>query len=556
MTSPVQGLHHFTAMCGDAQHNVDFYATLLGQRMVKLTVNFDDPGTYHLYYGDEIGSPGTILTFFPWTHAEKGTRGNGETAAFAYSVKQGALEFWKGRLEALELEVHESVRFGAKILSFSDPDDFQVELVAEGEADVPHPWSAGPLEQGVRLRGFHSFTLWVEHIASVRTLLVSNLGFTELGTEPDPEGPRTRFRGSSSGVGLFVDVIERPGKARGRFGVGSVHHIALRTRDDAEQAEYRQRLEAQGYGVTPVLDRQYFHSIYFRDPSGVLFEIATDAPGFAVDEPVSELGKTLKLPPWLESRRETLESHLPPVNNPEYDLTVGGRARATRSPAFPQSSGQRVIGPHQGQPILSAGRGLSSARVAMVLVHGRGGSAQDILTLADQFSMSAFAYLAPQAANGTWYPQSFLMPLERNEPGLSSGLTVLDDLLRDLDRQGIPPEHVVLGGFSQGACLALEYAARHARRYGAVFAFSGGLIGPEGTPRDYSGSLEGTPVFLGCSDIDSHIPLERVEQSARVLENLGARVDQRIYPGLGHTIVPDEIEAVQNLMRDLSSSGF
>ena len=206
---------------------------------------------------------------------------------------------------------------------------------------------------------------------------------------------------------------------------------------------------------------------------------------------------------------------------------------------------------HQGQPILNAGIPVAQAQRAMILVHGRGGSAADILSLANSFQMSSFAYLAPQAATGSWYPHSFLMPLERNEPSLSSALSALEDLLKDLERQGIGPEKVILGGFSQGACLALEYVARHAHRYGGVFAFSGGLIGPEGTPRNYPGSLEGTPIFLGCSDTDAHIPLERVEESARVLSVLGARVEKRIYPSMGHTINSDEIEAVREFMSNL-----
>ena len=324
MTTPVQGLHHLTAMCGDTQRNVDFYAGLLGQRLVKVTVNFDDPGTYHLYYGDEIGSPGTLMTFFPWQGAQKGKRGNGETAAFAYSVAPNALEFWKGRLERMGLAYRETVRFAAPALVFADPDSFQVELIAEGEADVPRPRAASSVGPAHALRGFHSFTLWVERTETVRKLLVSSLGFSEVGTEPDIEGQRTRFKGSSSGVGLFIDVVERPGKARGTFGVGSIHHIALRTRNDAEQGEYRQQLTAQGYGVTLVQDRQYFHSIYFRDPSGILFEIATDAPGFGVDEAPEELGKTLKLPSWLEPRRTALESQLPALVNPEYSTQIGG----------------------------------------------------------------------------------------------------------------------------------------------------------------------------------------------------------------------------------------
>lgn len=552
MKTPVQGLHHLTVMAGDPQRNIDFYTRLLGQRLVKVTVNFDDPGTYHLYYGDEVGSPGTIMTFFPWPQAKRGQVGNGEVAAVAYAVPPQALGQWKARLSEHNLDYTEGARFGSPLLTVRDPDGLLVELIAEDGEGVPRAWPHSPVPRDIAPRGFHSVTLWVERAAPAHKLLSEHLGFTRLGEEQDAEGTRTRFRGDSDGVGLFIDVVERPGKARGQFGAGSVHHVALRTRSDAEQAEYLRDLRAAGYGVTPVQDRQYFHSIYFRDASGVLFEIATDAPGFDADEDVSELGKVLKLPAWLESKRAAIEGHLPSIVNPEYGSHIGRedakRATATNSGEAPP----RVNGPHQGQALVTAGRAPELARAAVLLVHGRGGSAQDILGLSEALGMSAFAYVAPQAAGNSWYPHSFLAPTEQNEPGLSSGLQAIEDALRALENAGIPREHVVLGGFSQGACLVSEFVARNARRYGGLFAYSGGLIGPEGTPRDYPGSLEGTPVFLGCSDRDPHIPLGRVEESARVFERLGARVDQRIYPGMGHTINDEEIGAVQAMLQALS----
>lgn len=202
---------------------------------------------------------------------------------------------------------------------------------------------------------------------------------------------------------------------------------------------------------------------------------------------------------------------------------------------------EEVHGPHQGQPVLTAGEPLASARAAMILVHGRGASAADILMLAGELAQPGFAYLAPEAANHTWYPNSFLAPLASNEPGLSSGLAVIASLLAQVERAGIPAERTVIAGFSQGACLSLEFVARNARRYGGVIALSGGLIGPDGTPRDYPGSLAGTPVFLGCSDIDPHIPRERVLLSAEVLKSLGGQVTARLYPRMGHTINRDEL---------------
>lgn len=201
--------------------------------------------------------------------------------------------------------------------------------------------------------------------------------------------------------------------------------------------------------------------------------------------------------------------------------------------------------------VIRAGAPLGAARAAMILVHGRGASAEGMLGLADAFEAGDIAYVAPQARSGSWYPQSFMAPIAQNEPHLSNALKTLSDVVADVERQGVPSEKIVLLGFSQGACLALEFAARNARRFGGIAGLSGGLIGPEGTPRTYAGSLAGTPVFLGCSDIDFHIPLKRVKESAEVLKALGGNVTEIIYPGMGHTIVQDEVEHVKKILKDL-----
>ena len=208
-------------------------------------------------------------------------------------------------------------------------------------------------------------------------------------------------------------------------------------------------------------------------------------------------------------------------------------------------------GPHQGQPVLAAGEPLDRARAVMVMVHGRGATAQDILTVADELAQPGFAYLAPQAGGNTWYPNSFLAPIPSNEPGLSSGLAAITDVLTQVSKAGILPERTMLLGFSQGACLTLEFVARHAQRYGGVAGLSGGLIGPDGTPRDYVGTLAGTPILLGCSDVDPHVPKGRVEHTAEVLRRLGGDVTMRLYPNMGHAINQDEIDFIRGMMRKL-----
>jgi predicted esterase len=208
-------------------------------------------------------------------------------------------------------------------------------------------------------------------------------------------------------------------------------------------------------------------------------------------------------------------------------------------------------GPHQGQPVVTAGAPLEEAQAAMILVHGRGATAESILTLTAEFDRPDFAYLAPQAAGNTWYPYSFTAPISNNEPGISSGMAVIEDLIDRITEAGIPHERLILLGFSQGACLSLEFVARHARRYGGVAGLSGGLIGPEGTPRDYDGSLDGTPIFLGCSDVDPHIRKERVQETAEVLRRLDGDVTARLYQGMGHTVNEDEVEFVRSMMAAL-----
>jgi glyoxalase family protein len=306
----MSGIHHITAIAGSPARNVGFFTRTLGLRFVKKTVNFDDPGTYHFYYGDEIGHPGTILTFFPWEHAAVGRAGAGLTQQSAFRIPTRSIGYWTHRLVDKGVR-HEqpSRRFGEPVLELTDPDGLSLALVGVEGAERGPAWSNGDVPAEHAIRGFHGATLLTGDAPATAAILSDVLGFTEAGRE----GSNLRLEASDA-IGGVVDVRQAKGMAAGRWGRGSVHHIAFRARDDAEQAQMARRLvEGHGVRTTEQRDRYYFRSIYFREPGGVLFEIATDEPGFAVDEPVATLGTQLKLPPFLEPRRKEIEAVLPPV---------------------------------------------------------------------------------------------------------------------------------------------------------------------------------------------------------------------------------------------------
>ncbi|OYX75925.1 MAG: ring-cleaving dioxygenase [Rhizobiales bacterium 32-66-11] len=302
------GIHHVTAISGPAQRNKTFYTDTLGLRLVKKTVNFDDPGTYHFYYGDEVGQPGSILTFFPWEHAAPGRLGVGETQETVFRVPEGAIGYWAHRFVEKGV-AHDAParRFGESVLSFRDPDGTRLALVGVPGAEKEPAWSAGEIPAEVAIRGFHSVSLLVADAAPTGAILTDVLGFAEAARE----GSLVRFKTDAS-IGGIVDLRVAGDFLRGRSGAGSVHHIAFRAADDAAEAEMVKRLaENHGIHTTEQKDRNYFRSVYFREPGHVLFEIATDIPGFAVDEPAAQLGQALKLPSFLEPRREVIEQVLP-----------------------------------------------------------------------------------------------------------------------------------------------------------------------------------------------------------------------------------------------------
>lgn len=312
MNQPIQGIHHITAIAGDAQQNLDFYTEVLGLRLVKLTVNFDDPGTYHFYFGDETGTPGTILTFFPYPDGRKGRHGTGQADGIAFAAPEGSLDYWAERLTGFDAEAETPAeRFGQRVLSFADPDGLRLELVETASPTVK-AWEGGPVPAEYAIRGFFGITLAERDYEKTEALLTGTLGLKPAGEE----GNRHRFAADADAPGAVVDVLAQPNEPRGVVAVGTVHHVAWRTPDDASQLDWRETLSGLRLEVTPVMDRIYFHSIYFREPGGVLFEIATDAPGFGVDETSDALGSALRLPPWLEPQRAEIEQAVPPIDLP------------------------------------------------------------------------------------------------------------------------------------------------------------------------------------------------------------------------------------------------
>jgi len=308
MAKPIVGLHHVTAIASDPQRNLDFYTEVLGLRFVKRTVNFDDPGTYHFYFGDDAGAPGTILTFFPWPHAARGHAGAGEVAKTAFSVPLDSIDYWEKRLLNFNVSVERTgKRFNEEVLTFPDPDGMRIEIVGHADAGAANPSRHADVPEEHAIRGFFGVTL-LEHESESTTTILAVMGFHKIAEE----GNRLRFAAEGSALGNHIDLVIDPKAGYGRPGAGSVHHIAFRAADDASQLEWRSEI-ARCLDVTPVLDRTYFHSIYFREPGGVLFELATDPPGFAFDEPIETLGEELRIPEWLEPRRKSLEQRLPKI---------------------------------------------------------------------------------------------------------------------------------------------------------------------------------------------------------------------------------------------------
>jgi len=306
METQILGLHHMTAIAGDAQRNYDFYTKTLGFRLVKKTVNFDDPKTYHFYFGDEIGTPGTIITFFPWANVRQGKNGAGMVTEIGYSVPKGSLEFWKERFEKLNVQNNSiSERFGEKFLSFEDPDGLRLNLI-EVKEDERKGYITSEVNVDVAIKGFHTVTLTLNNIKATAEILTEVFGYIPA----EKEGNLYRYQTDAVENAAFVDLLEIPQATRGLNAGGTNHHVAFRVKDEEALMEVRKQIVARGLHITEKINRDYFFSLYFREPGGVLFEIATDNPGFATDETVENLGSSLQLPEQFEHMREQIQNGL------------------------------------------------------------------------------------------------------------------------------------------------------------------------------------------------------------------------------------------------------
>ncbi len=534
----VLGIHHVTAIASDPQRNLDFYVGLLGLRLVKRTVNFDDPETYHLYFGDEVGTPGSIMTFFPWPGAKPGRQGTGQVAVTSFAVLPCALGFWVERL------VRHGIRHEGptkQVISFRDHDGLMLELVGDAGAEARGAWGGAPgIPREHAIHGFHGVTIWAERGDDTERVLVDTLGFRAV----HEDGSTRRFAVGDGGPGTLVNVRSVGGFVRGAGGAGTVHHVAWRVPDDAAQLQMRERVTKAGLDPTPVIDRHYFHSVYFREPGGVLFELATDPPGFTIDEPVARLGERLMLPRQYEAHRTQIEALLPPIHLP---MPASAATLLTSTTGPEDVSGDALGFVHRYVPP-AAGAELAGS-TTLLLLHGTGGDEEDLIPLGRSLLPGA-GMLSPRGK-----------VLERGAPHffrrLAEGVFDQEDLARrtkeladfivaatrtyELDRDGI-----VAVGFSNGANIAASLLLRRPgliRR--AVLLSPMVPFEPEAPP-----DLTGTSVFIGAGRADPIAPPAQVEHLADLLRRGGAAVTVHWQPG-GHALTDGEIDAARQWLWQL-----
>ena len=539
--SDILGIHHVTAIASDPQRNVDFYSGLLGLRLVKRTVNFDDPQTYHLYYGDEVGTPGSIMTFFPWPGARRGRVGAGQVAVTAFSVLPSAIGFWIERLVRHGIAHKSPVRRGQgadaeQVLPFTDPDGLLLEIVGHPGAETRPAWADAPgIPREHAIHGFHAVTLWLGDATRSERVLTDTLGFRAVSED---ESTR-RFAAGDGGPGTIVDVRAVGDFTRGAGGAGTVHHVAFRVPDDERQLSVRGDVAGVGLHPTPVIDRNYFHSVYFREPGGVLFELATDPPGFAIDETVEHLGEGLKLPPQYEPHRTEIEATLPPIH-----LAVpAASASLFATTTGPEDvSGDALGFVHRYIPPDAGGE--LAGGTTLLLLHGTGGDEDDLLPVGRELLPGA-GMLSPRGK-----------VLERGAPRffrrLAEGVFDHEDLARRTDELAefieaatrtyqLERDGVVAVGFSNGANIAASVLLRRPGLLRGAVLFSPMIpFEPETLP-----SLHGTSVFIGAGRSDPIAPPMQAERLAALLREAGAEVTVHWDVG-GHTLTRGELAAARD----------
>jgi glyoxalase family protein len=540
----ILGLHHVTAIAGDAQRNVDFYAGFLGLRLVKRTVNFDDPQTYHLYYGDEQGTPGSIMTFFPWPGARRGRQGAGQAAVTSFSVMPASIAFWVERLIQHGVKYTGPTKRGDEtVLAFADHDGLLLEIVGHSGAAARPSWTHAPgIAAEHAIHGFHSVTLWVNDHAATERVLVETLGLTFAG---ESETTR-RFIVGEGGPGRIIDVRAVGGFVEGTGGAGTVHQIAWAVADDDAELAVRKRVLDSGLQPTPVIDRNYFHSVYFREPGGVLFELATNPPGFAVDEPAEHLGEQLMLPPQYEPHRAEIEAVLPPIHLP---VPASASSLFTHHGGPEDVSGDALGFVHQYLPA-PAGVELA-AGTTLLLLHGTGGDETDLVPLGRS--------LLPGA--GILSPRGNV--LEHGMPRFfrrhAEGVFDQEDLARRTDElatfidgaaatYGLERDGIVAVGFSNGANIAASLLLRRGPALrGAVLLSPMVPFEPESLP-----DLQGVAVFIGAGKNDPIAPPRSAERLAELLRDAGADVTVH-WTKEGHIVTKDELDAARSWIAKLGT---
>jgi glyoxalase family protein len=507
----ISGIHHITAVTSSAAGNLAFYEKILGLRLVKQTVNFDDPFTYHLYYGDAKGSPGTILTFFPWENLPRGKPGAGMVTAIAFAVPRTSIAFWTRRIEAQDIRIERSDRFGDPVLQFADPHGLPIELIGTSDHPPTAHWPEGPIEKAHAVTGFHSATVTVNALEENDNLLRKVMGLTLHARE----NRRYRFRmNATEAPGRFLDVVYDPQAPSGRPGGGTVHHIAFRTENDASQLRWQSILRKSGVGVTDVRDRKYFRSIYFHIPAGVLFEIATDPPGFAIDESVHELGSSLRLPEQYEPMRSEIEQRLPRLRSAPF------RHVFEKAPDSSDDDG------------------------TIVTLHGTGGNENDLIGIAREVNTTS-AILSPRGRvleNGM--PRFFKR--------LAANVFDEDDVVRRADeladfilasayRYDRNPDRLTALGYSNGANIAAAVILLRPEVFSCAV-----LIRPmlplQSPPLP---DLRGQKILVLKGKHDAIIPSASTDRLVKTFQRAGANVTVKEMDA-GHEITARDVDAISD----------